>query len=369
MTKRVTIGLLAIVALVLIVFIWAGKKEKVDFSAVTRESFDENYKRAGLKFLENIFRETSQKDYANILSPSRIYVKDSLFFIYDNSRKVIDVYTEFGTLVSSYFRKGKGEGEILGGTMSMSNDKKYLLFSDIQQNRISIIDIESGKIKMVIPKYLPEEATLCNDKLYIRSFYLSGLVAEIDENGETKRELSATDTTKSFRLNLGLQGGILSDKDLILVTYNHATPIYAYSLTGDSLLFIADTPISIPIPKPYFEKSGNKTTYSTDPKSTILVNLDVRTNDEFIFALYSGGILGEVKSLTDILFTENAKVINIFSKKDGKYLCSAKLSAFIKSFDVQDNKLYAITNLNENELTKLFVYDIDVKKLREVSKK
>ncbi len=62
-------------------------------------------------------------------------------------------------------------------------------------------------------------------------------------------------------------------------------------------------------------------------------------------------------------------MINIFSKKDGKYLCSAKISAFVKSFDVKDNKLYTITNLNENEITKVLVYDIDVEKLREISKK
>ncbi len=67
--------------------------------------------------------------------------------------------------------------------MSMSNDRKYLLFSDIQQNRISIINLESGNVKIITPKYLSEETTICNEKIYIRSFYLSGLVAEIDESG------------------------------------------------------------------------------------------------------------------------------------------------------------------------------------------
>jgi len=361
--------LVPVLAVIIGVIIVAKKREKIDFSSVYESAFDKRYERAGLKDFQDIFQKYAEYEFEKVLSPLSIYAFDKTVFIYDGSRAVVERYNLLTQkLADSYFRKGKGEGEILSGTLSISSNKKHLLFNDIQQNRISILDVKDKNLKTIVLKYAPGSSTLFNDKLYFRSFYLNGLVAELDEKGNIVRELKLK-ISEDSTLNFGTQGGMTLQNDLILVSFRYSTQIYAYSLTGDSVLFIADTPISIPIPKPYFEKSGNRVTYTTNPEKTIFANLDVKANDEFIFALYSGGILGEAKSLTDILFTENAKVINIFSIKDGNYICSAKLSAFVKSFDIQDNKLYAITNLNENELTKVLVYDIDVGKLREISKK
>lgn len=354
------------VAILLSSVLVISNREKVDFSLVEELNFDKNFERAGLKEEREIFKKIEEYSFENVLSPTKIYVTDNLIFIYDASKSAVDSYDLMSKkLIRSYFRKGKAEGEILSGELSISHNKRHLLFNDIQQNRIVIVNLDDNNIKTVNVKYSPESSTIFKNKLYLRSFYLKRFVGELNDKGEVERELQITTGVDSM-LNLGVQGKMTVGQDLLLISFNHATPIYGYSLFKDSVIFIADTPISIPIPKPYAEKSGKKTTYMADPKS-VLTTLDLCLSEDYIFVLFSGGVPSEVKSLTDILFIENSKILNIFSRKTGKYICSSKIPVFARSIDVQENKLYAITNLNEQELTKVFVYDIDVKKIKEFS--
>lgn len=361
--------LVAVLSLSVIGFFIIFNRNKFNYSLIEATSFDENFKRAGLKIVKDIFFEKAQYKFEKVLSPSKIYVTDSLITIYDNQRKVVEQYSLYdGKLLLSYFEVGRGSFEILSGSLSTSTTKSKILFNDIQQYRIIIRDAKNNNFKAINTKHLPESSSFDdgNNKIYIRSYDIENLAAELDDNGEIVRYLNLKPLEKISPYHLGAQGKMTASQDLLLISFNYATPIYGYSLSQDSTIFIADTPISIPIPKPYVEKSGNRTTYKPDPNS-IMTNLDICISGDYIFVLYSGGVPNKVKSLTDILLVENSKMLNIFSRKSGKYICSSEISIFAHSFDVQENKLYAITNLNDQELTKVFVYDIDVKKIKELA--
>ncbi|MCS7014446.1 MAG: hypothetical protein NZM05_12560, partial [Chloroherpetonaceae bacterium] len=207
-------------------------REKVDYAALTREASEDRLKRAGLALSKaNVVTQVATFDFKEITMPEKLFVVDSAVLIYDNSScKVFSYRMPSRKLTSTFFQKGSGAGEIARGHLSLSPTKQELVFSDIEQARITIFSLNSNSIKTIPVKFMPESANIIRGRLFVRSFYLDSLLAEVDERGNVIRQLPFNFSSLASIPNLGAQGEITAGEDRVLLWFTYATPVYEYSL-------------------------------------------------------------------------------------------------------------------------------------------
>ncbi len=360
-----------IIFLIVLGLSYTLKNKGIDYKSISKLSSSDRLKIAGLVTKDCIFTENRKNILKEVLIPGKMCISDSMIFIHDVSDSKVKAFSLRNfSIVKEYFSSGKGPGEIGQGKLSLSQNGEELWFSDIDNMRLVGVSIHKSNkdSKTIALDFMPEQSFVMKDgQVLIKSFNLDTFLALIDSDGKILKKISVNTSSGKLKYKLNEQGDFSAVDTTVFVCMKYGSKIYNYSVPQGKITDSLDTPVSIPVPEPIVEKNGKSTTISMNSDKPVIYG-DISANRDYVFTLYSGGIPSSVLSITDILTIDNQNIINVYSRKSSKYICSVIMPYYLKSIANSDNKLYGLTTMDGDENVKLVEFQIDYAKLNSYEK-
>jgi len=361
MNKRlsfITIFLLA-AGSTLVAFYFQSKK--IDYSNFIPTK--ERIETSNLIIKDSAYKELGVMNIEKVFNPYFLFVDYPLHFIFDLSNFKMFMFDANGKFMRSFFSSGRSPHEIMMGKFTKKPVNRYLSYADRQNLRISVINPYQYPDTVITVKldFIPDAAIRINDSLYVvRSTDTDSALCIVSSKGKILKQfcsfsnfnLDKKAVQKSPMIAVIYQGGLCCGDSSVLIYNTYGSRMLLYSFTGH-LKASYDLPKHIKIPEGVAISKGKSTSYSLSGDEPI-VNLDVTMNESYVFALYSGVIPNKLSSFKDMVAAVNGNIINVFQRNTGKYLFSFQLPCFASSIDVDGDCLFAVTNVNDDEQTKVY---------------
>ena len=292
------------------------------------------------------------KEYKDIAqNTSKLIMIDSLIAVLDNiSTDKLKIYNVFTGKTQAFINQGRARGEVLGAfDIDYYPDKNSLAVLDISNSKILTCAIDSINIEGYYPfncydlrvsgySYFTNMSILNSSVCFLGCFdNIRCLQYELNTSqpiDSIKYFPGINDNVINRFINQAYMGTIQSNQLLnkFVIGCRYADQLEIYDLKEDKVLYIKGPLKFEPDYQIVNTNSGKVLSHSDNERKGYV---DVASDSEYIYALYSGRTIQEGKSAY-------GKEIRKFTW-DGKYIMSYLLDRYILSFDLgADGCIYAI---------------------------
>jgi len=301
----------------------------------------------------------------NIYNPTDFVVTSNTLIILDKAGDYpLKLFlTKDGSFVKNIARKGQGPSEIeIHGPVSIIkyNNLIYVYGS----NKILKIYEKSPEgykyMDYIIPNNLYYEFCVSDSFLIFRGgikqdylFYIYKKSYKNNNLGENILHAVNFDDNKyleNCKYNpLINQGKIYCYNNKIICYFDYSTILVVYDLNKEQVKYILE-PEKILLPNA--EKKSKKRLIAPDATKYKQTYLDITSDDNYIYLLYSGFKPSLISFLSNSYKLFQGNLVRIFDKNTFKYIASFKLPEYAKRIKIYNNHLYLLSTQNGPHLSK-----------------
>jgi|AntRauTorckE6833_2_1112554.scaffolds.fasta_scaffold08936_3 hypothetical protein len=307
----------------------------------------------------------------NIYSPYGIFVLDEnrLITVELTSKSgvlnILDLNT--GEILNSQ-RAGRGPGELSqrGKKFITKTEHGNIWVWDNGRKRAFIYDENLNYMTDIISddKSVTDAIYLNDSTVVVRKLFRSSVIACLNRLENRRISSESFHCFKSgYNNNLSSisdnpllnQGSMMNFGGVIYLGFDFTSTILTIDNEGD--IDTLSTPYYIPFPKS--QKTNGNIFEAPDHSKYPMTTIDIGSNLEFVFVLYSGSKFESnlIKQFTGFITgklahelekSENTYQLYIFDKKSGTFLKKILLHNMAKSINVLENHLYALSYVDKN---------------------